>query len=353
MPISKKDLLAQTDMGEVTFRNTLRCCGLSNRAKEFSDEELARFNEARALLDADKTYAEVAAHFGVTWTVKDKKTATKKKTLAAASDGEGTVESLTDGKKENAALPAGHSSDDELVLDLRALQSRTSARGFPMEFGDLIELMETCKISVDGESIAVEQVEQFDEAVELLKQGKSLEQIRSHFGLSVLDLQTYTFPDLVDASKESGHKVGYGQAVRAIKALGIDPNTREYSHEQAQLIWKAFEIVAAGGSYELVSKLSRDGLSVPNGMTFAQFAERDSSAQLQAMSEAADVRVEGMGVTMAKMEMQALLRELREGEGYNQVWRELGEYMRARKNGKHPKSQSSFENTWESKLLRD
>ena len=344
MPISKRDLTAESRLSKDALRDSLRCCGLKLNAREYSDDEHARFKEARSLLDAGKTYVEVAAHFGVAWTVKEKKTATKKDTsLPNASDDRGVT----------AALPNGRAAGRGDVLDFPELKTRTIALGFPMEFGDLGELLEACELSSNGEPLAAERVEQFDEAVELLKQGKSLQDIRAHFGLAMVEPQTYQLPDLVNTARAKGHKLNYGQAIKAIKALGLDPNTREYSPAQAALIWKAFEVVAAGGSYDDVSQLSPDGVSLPQERIYERITARDSSKQLQTMNELAGIRARDLGPTMAKMEMQAMLRAFEEDEGYNRVWEGLGEYARARALGKNPKSQSNFGNSSESKLLKD
>ena len=341
---SKKELQSKFELNIKTLRSTLSACGLDPSKDDFSEEEVNTLTSARKMIaDEGKTYKQVAECFGGKVLAPSQK---QKKTAALPAS------QHKQGNGLRSSTPVSPSPASPMV-DVPALQARSANLGFSLEFGDLVELLEACEIAVDEEAIASARVEQFDEAVQLLKQGKSLQDIRSHFGLSVVQQEAYTLPDLVNTSKQNGHRVGYGQAVKAIKALGLDPNTREYSAPQAKAISKAFELVAAGESLEEISKLSQDGSSVPNEVMFEQYASRDSSAQLQTMNELADVRARGMGPVMAKMELAALLRELREGEGYRQVWKQLGDYVKARANGHNPKSHSSFGNPSGSKLLGD
>lgn len=65
--ITKKDLATQYNISLNTVRETLKSCGLDTSRSEYTEEEISdRFEVARKMLnDEQKSYAEVAAHFGV------------------------------------------------------------------------------------------------------------------------------------------------------------------------------------------------------------------------------------------------------------------------------------------------
>lgn len=62
--LTKKDLEEKFDMGANTVYRTLQVCPLGTKKKEYTEEEVEQyFVPARQMLDAGKTYEEVAAYF--------------------------------------------------------------------------------------------------------------------------------------------------------------------------------------------------------------------------------------------------------------------------------------------------
>lgn len=62
--LTKKDLEEKFDMGANTVYRTLQVCPLGTKKKEYTESEVEQyFVPARQMLDAGKTYEEVAAYF--------------------------------------------------------------------------------------------------------------------------------------------------------------------------------------------------------------------------------------------------------------------------------------------------
>lgn len=63
MPTTKKELEQEFGITRNTVMDTLKSCLLDTAKREYSDEEKARFAEARKLLSNKKSYEEVRAYF--------------------------------------------------------------------------------------------------------------------------------------------------------------------------------------------------------------------------------------------------------------------------------------------------
>ena len=211
-----KELREKLQLSPEPVKRTLRACGLDPNAKQFSEQDVERFLAARQMLDEKITdpkdkgktgYERIAERFG--GQAPPRKPATqsnsaKNKTLAAASDERPSEEALPDRQEETAALPTANSDAGELSFDIPALQARSAALGFAIEFGDLFELLEACGCAAYAEKFDASEVERFDKAVELLKQGKSLTEIREHFVGPEGKLDSFSLIDLVEQSKQKG-----------------------------------------------------------------------------------------------------------------------------------------------------
>lgn len=97
--LTKKDLEEKFSMGANTVYRTLQVCPLGTRKKEYTEEEVKQyFVPARQMLDAGKTYEEVAAYF-------------KMKNPEGASAGAGDVENEEFNAEGFAANQATDASD--------------------------------------------------------------------------------------------------------------------------------------------------------------------------------------------------------------------------------------------------
>ena len=320
------DLQQMVQLSPKPVKQTLLACGLDPQAKQFSQQDVERFLAARQMFneksdapeDKGKTaYERIAERFGGQAPIRQSaKQSTPAKSLTDGNGGEGKralPHNISEVEGPQASSPA---------LDAPTLQARTVELGHPLEFGDLVELLRVCDICVDADSLDRSQLERFDKAIELLEQGKSLTEIRQHFGLAAEELKSYSLPDLVETSKQKGYKVGYGQACDTIRMLGLDPNTREYKAAQAQVILKGFELVAGGAAPEEIPSLLHESLGElpPTARKALDGSGVSRGRALGLMDELARVQAEQIAPVADRMLLTHLGRELKEGERSRAFW---------------------------------
>ena len=63
MSYSKDDLQTEFNLSQEDMRKTLTACGLSTRKHKYTQEEKARFAEARRLINEQKSYQDVTDYF--------------------------------------------------------------------------------------------------------------------------------------------------------------------------------------------------------------------------------------------------------------------------------------------------
>lgn len=344
---TKKELQARFELNIKTLKSTLSACGLDSSKADFSQEEVNRFSSARKMIaEEGKTYVQVAERFGgkvLATSSRQKKTAA----LPASEDkqGNGLVSSAPD-----SSLPASP------TFDVPALQSRSAALGLPLDFGDLFDLLDACGCTCYAEQFDASEVERFDEAVELVKQGKTLSEIREQFVAPGGKLESFSLPELVEQSKQKGAAIGYYAAVQVIRQLGLDPNTKRYTPAEAKVILAGFELEEQGAPLDQLRLMNvKDGQFTVDDL-YEQFAGADgASTLLQAFQDLADAQAKRLGPMVTKMKLASLARELKEGEASRQIIQQFRDYSLARIEGKSREeaSRSVLKRSPTSKLLRE
>ena len=185
MAISKDELMAKTGLECRAFKSTLRCCGLDPARTEFSDEDVARVAKARRLKEELRTYARVAAHFGVEW--KD-----------ASGSGEGNGAALAAGEEAPKALVAAEGSNGavdhyKFWINQRAATAEVDPRYLSFAV-DTAQLVGGVFWNPDGEGTAPVPPYDFDNA-KLRRMAQELAPAYLRLGGTDADLTYYDLSD--------------------------------------------------------------------------------------------------------------------------------------------------------------
>jgi hypothetical protein len=106
---SKKDLASECNVSLSTVTRTLKSCNLDHKRDDFSEEEKARFKDARQMLDNGMSFDEVATTFGSSHT-------SSKARSADNTNGNAFDEAILKGILENLDMRAGVISEVAISL---------------------------------------------------------------------------------------------------------------------------------------------------------------------------------------------------------------------------------------------
>lgn len=294
MAISKPTLKAERGLGNTAFRDTLKCSGLDGPEGELSDEQKARFDEARSMIERGKSYAQVAQHFGIEWTVKPKQQGRKdKKVLPSAP---------SDSSASEPAVSAALVASKDKNLTIAQLRELSVQKNHPLGFSELAGLIEVCGLP-DRESYTAEQVAIFERGLRMLVDGKPFDEIRAEFTPD--PLEAVDLLGLIEQAKQAGVQISFREAVKVFKVCGMSPDREAYSARERELF------IAACRQHK------NEGVSLERCASAAADLDRSIQPVLQAnlrfMQLFTKEKAQAVASSVVPMFTASLAAELRDG----------------------------------------
>ena len=289
MTVTREELLKEFGVQDSTLRSTLKHCGLSPSLKVFDESQLGRVREARRMLSAGKSKADVAAKFGVE---------SVKSRVDSKPAGSALKQETTARKQPADPLPVTES------MTPFQLQDRSELTGEKLKITELVSLLEACGLTAELDTYSPEQVATFDAAIALYRKGKSFAEIGASF---VGDTPSaYDLVDLQQLARNSLGTFNLKDVTGVLDACGISPDQDSFSNEEAKFF------LAAARNYKHGAPLETCAQSISSDLDIdpAQIAEILSSNGVDAVERLSELHARADAGTAEGMYFAQLLKAL-------------------------------------------